>query len=327
MLVAATAGCGVRLDTPPPEPPTPDAAEQVRQEAALAAATLAAPRRSSAARGADGADGATGAADEAGAADENPGAAGADDAPAAALLEIADDARAQEAALGGVWVAWPDGAPEGVATPPVRTAPPVADPMPSDVLTLLLDGAETAREAALSVGGDDVAAVLAAVALARQDDAVDLAAALGTEAGGVPAGEPLTVEALRRRGADGPTVRVLDQARYALETMAARTGGADRERAIARVAQLQALVDAALAAGAPDDRLPAYALDAPPEGTGLDPLAAAAAGAERRLVEHWVFSLTLVGAEERPALVAAAEDAAAQVRAWGGSLPALPGVA
>lgn len=127
MLVAATAGCGVRLDTPPPEPPTPDAAEQVRQEAALAAATLAATA-TAAAGGADGADGATGAADEAGAADENPGAAGADDAPAAALLEIADDARAQEAALGGVWVAWPDGAPEGVATP--RCGPPRRWPTP-----------------------------------------------------------------------------------------------------------------------------------------------------------------------------------------------------
>src|SRR5690606_32679112 len=91
--VLALSGCGLRLDTPPPQAPMPDEAESLRQDAAAATARLL---------------GTTERTDGAGPASE-------------VLTRITRDAEAQLAALGGVWQAWPDGAPEGV-TPPEPAA-------------------------------------------------------------------------------------------------------------------------------------------------------------------------------------------------------------
>ncbi|KAE8763746.1 DUF4439 domain-containing protein, partial [Georgenia thermotolerans] len=100
-----------------------------------------------------------------------------------------------------------------------------------------------------------------------------------------------------------------------------------------RAGELQGLVDAALAAGAPDERRGAYDLGmgepapdaADPTGT-LGPEQAVAVAAERRLLAHWTSVAAAARAGQREAAVAAAEDAAEQVRAWGGQLPALPGL-
>ncbi|MFD1504188.1 DUF4439 domain-containing protein [Georgenia yuyongxinii] len=311
---ALLAGCGaVRLDTPPTLPASPDAAEVARQDEAVRAATI----------------------------EQTVLQVTADDADAGLLQEVRAHAEAHTDALGGVWVAWPEGAPEDVATPEVSTAAPTAEPTASDVLALLTAGAGSAREAALTADDDAVAAAMLAISLSRSADAADLAAATGAEAPASSAA-PLTPEALLARGADGPTVLVLDSARFALETVAARSDGGARERATARAAYLQELVDTALAAGAPDPREGAYDLSVgevgrdaaggvPGDGAATtDPALTAeqavAVAAEERLVRHWTFSLGLVGPHEREALVAAAEDAAEQVRAWGGRLPALPGI-
>lgn len=298
-LVAATAllgGCGVRLESPPPTAPVPDAVEQVRQDGAIDAATIA--RTVAEVTAAEG-------------------------EVAEILDRVAAQARTHADALGGVWVAWPDGAPEGVTTAPVSTDPPVAAPEARDVLDLLTAGAADAREASLASPDDAVAAVLASVSISRSHTAADLAAAVGEDLAPA-AGAALTPDALRARGSDGPTLLVLDQARHAFETVAARSTGATRQAAAARASHLQLLVDTALADGAPDRRPGVYAL---PDATDdLSAEQAAAVDAESRLLEHWVFSITLTGPEEREALVAAAELAAGQVRAWGGTLEDLPGL-
>ncbi|WP_448071641.1 hypothetical protein [Georgenia yuyongxinii] len=311
---ALLAGCGaVRLDTPPPRPASPDAAEVTRQDEAVRAATI----------------------------EQTVSEVTADGAVAAVLERVGAHAEAHTEVLGGVWSPWPEGAPKDVATPDVATAAPTAEPTAADVLALLTAGAAAAREAALTAGDDAAAAAMLAVSLSRSGDAADLAAATGAEAPASSAA-PLTPQALLERGADGPTVLVLDSARFALETVAARSDGTARAHAADRAAYLQGLVDAALAAGAPDTREGAYDLgvgepgrDAAGAGQGTDGEAAdpalttqqaIAVAAEDRLLRHWTFSLGLVGPDEREALIAAAEDAAAQVRDWGGRLPALPGV-
>lgn len=289
------AGCGVRLETPPPAEPVADAVEVARQDAAVDAARLATT--------------ATRAAGE--------------DRGTAELELVTQISREHLTALGGVWRAWPGGAPTDVPTTDVPTGPPVADPGPGDVLALLTDAAGRAREDALATSDEPARAVLASVAVARDRAAVRLAAALGTEAPPTAAA-PLSTDALLARGVDGPTLLVLDQARYAYETVAARSDGDRRQEAAGRADHLQQLVDAAIAAGAPDGRLAVYDL---PGATGpLSPEQAAAVDAEQRLLEHWIFSLGLAGAGARPALLDAAGYAAAQVERWGGTLPALPGL-
>lgn len=296
---ASLGGCGLRLETPPPVAPSPDTAEQLRQESAADAATLAATVSEVTAEG----------------------------ATAELLDRVGVEADAHLDALGGVWVAWPEGPPEGAVEPqPAPTTPPVPDPGVADVLDLLVDGAAQARDGVLEPAAtDDLAAVLAAVSISRAHAAADLARAGGTA---VPesSAAPLDREGLLARGADGPTLRVLDQARFAWETVAARSEGSAREAATARAAHLQALVDVAVEAGAPDERLAVYDLPGADEEAGLSAERAAVVDAESRLLEHWLFSLGLVAPEDRGALVDAAADSARRVVDAGGTLPPLPGL-
>lgn len=282
-------GCGVRLDTAPPEVPTADAAEEVRQDEAVLAQTLAR---------------------------DVPRITATDPAIATQLEVVAAQAQAHADALGGVWEPWPDGAPEDVMVPEIDA--PASPTTPEDVLDLLVSGAASAREAALTTSDAELAATLAATAIARAAAAAGLGAVLGMPVT-APDAAPLSREALLARGADGPTVLVLDSARYALETVAARSSGEVRQAMRERAVALRSLVDTALAAGAPDGRLAAYDL-------GAEDDAGAVVAAQTRLLEHWLFSLTLVAPGERSDLVAAAQDAADQVSAWGGTLCALPGL-
>ena len=319
---ALLAGCGVRLDTPPPGAPSPDAIEALRQDEAVNAATIAQTVSQITA---------------------------ADPAVSAQLQAAAADAGAHAEALGGVWVAWPEGAPTGVATPEVSTAAPVAEPGALDVLTLLRDGAASARTGALQADDDALAAALLAVSISRGQGAAGLSAALGKD-DTASAGSPLTAEDLLEHGAGGPTLLVLDSARFALETVAARSQGVARTTAAGQADHLQDLVDAAIAAGAPDERMGAYDFGAQPgdggvvdgrapaaDGAGRGAVAAAggvdltpeqtlAVAAQERLLEHWTHVAAGAGPGIREPLVAAAEDAATQVRAWGGTLPAMPGL-
>ncbi|GAA4423487.1 hypothetical protein GCM10023169_19200 [Georgenia halophila] len=298
MLVAlSSAGCGLRLDTAPPEAPNPDPAEELRQEAAARTATLAAT--------------------VGGVTDPEDGAA--------VLERVAVHADVHLDALGGVWVAWPGGAPEGATPPPPPPTAPVDDPSAADVVELLATGASEAREAAVAAPTEDLAVLLASVSLSRSRGAADLATAVGAPPV-EPAAAPMNRDTLLARGVDGPTVQVLDQARYAYEAVAARTSEVSRESAKARADHLQLLVDVAIEAGAPDARLGVYSLPGADEEAGLNAEQAAAVRAETLLLEHWLFSLGRADADLRPALLDAAAAAAARILEWGGTLPALPGL-
>ena len=297
LAALSLAGCGLRLETPPPVAPSPDAAEELRQDAAAEAAAIAGTVSEVTAEG----------------------------ATAELLTRIGAEADAHLEALGGVWVAWPDGTPEGAVAPEPAPTAAVPDPDAADVLELLTTGAADAREGAVVAPTDELAAVLAAVSLSRAHGAAEVAAATGTTAP-EPTAAPLSREALLVRGVDGPTLRVLDQARFAYETVAARSEGAAREAAAARAAHLQSLVDLAVEEGAPDERLGVYDLPGADEEAGLTAEQAAVVDAESRLLEHWVFSLGLVSPDGRGALLDAAADSARRLVDAGGTLPALPGL-
>jgi len=297
-VAVSLAGCGLRLETPPPVAPSPDAAEELRQEAAVDAATLTSTVSEVTAEG----------------------------TTAEVLDRVGSDADAHVDALGGVWVAWPEGAPEGAVPPdPVSTAPPVPDPGVADVLGLLEQGAAAAREGALEAPTDELAGMLAAVSISRAQAAGELARASGETVPETMA-TPMDRTGLLARGVDGPTLLVLDQARFAWETVGARSEGPARGAATARAEQLQSLVDVAVEAGAPDERPAVYDLPGADEEAGLSAEQAAVVDAESRLLEHWLFSLGLVGPEERGALVDAAADSAQRIVDAGGTLPALPGL-
>ncbi|TNC16727.1 DUF4439 domain-containing protein [Georgenia sp. 311] len=292
-LVAATlAGCGVRLETPPPEVPVADAAETARQEAALAAAELAVLAAAAA-------------------------TTAQDPAVAAALTAVATASGEHDAALGGVWEPWPGAGPD--ATEPPGPSPTVAETAPAatpeDVLGDLTVAADSAQAGALAQTGE-LGELLASVAISRTYLAADLAAALGTEVTTLPAA-PLPVP--EPGTLDPDTSRTLDAARYALVVAAARSTGAERGAAADRADHLAAVAGAV----APEDdrREAAYDLT----GVDAEDPAALAAAAELDVVR--VYVMLLASAQEgRAELLAAAVDAAGEARSWGAALPALPGL-
>lgn len=319
----ALGGCSLgelRLETDPPQAPVPDTAEQLRQDNAATAARIAATAGEIAAAleaelsAADpAADGDTG--DEA-----DPGAA-----LLAHVTQIEAAAAEHQAALGGIWQAWPEGAPEGSEQPPAPETAALADATPAALHDLLLESAELAWQEALSAPQGPQAAMLGAITLNRTLDAAELADVAGLDVESEPLPRsPLPVAALMARGVDGPTVAVLDQARFLYETVAARSSDGTRDNRAARADHFQLLVDAALAGGATDSRQTLYPL---PQIEGRSPNESAIITAEAALLEHAIFSLSRTGqdGELREDLLAAAADSAWRMTAAGAELPAMPG--
>lgn len=293
LLAALTlTGCGLRLETPPPEVPTADAVEQARQDAALVAAQLH---------------------DVAGAA-----AAAADVELGAVLTAVQAASTAHHEALGGVWEPWSGAGPEATAYPDAPTTPsPTPAATPQEVLDLLEQGAAAARADALDHDGE-LGRLLAAVAISRTWLAVDLGRALSVE----PERLPATPQPPPEPGAVDPqTSRALDAARYAFEVVAARSSGPQRESAVTRAEQL------ALVAGAvdpaEDEREVAY--DVTGTADAGAPERALAGAAELDVVGAYV-ALLGTAAEDRETLLDAATYAAGQARSWDTALPALPGL-
>ena len=297
---------GLRLDTPPPEHPELTVSEAARQDAALSATVLA----EAAARVAP----------------------GQPEPIAAALAEIAAESGAQVEALGGVWIAWPEGAPEGVATPsPSPTADEgVTDP--AGVLALLDVSWTAAREAATSPDATDNEVIThAALAVSRAGQAARLADALGVpapnraELGTGPAAgladEPVP-EALPEVP-DADLVVAYDSARYGLETAAARLPEPFAGLLSTRAGQVRAALEEALARGAEDRRALAY-----PSGDAAAQPDALVMGraAEESLLALVQSALPAADPERRGALVDAATTSAALVARLGGDLPPLPGI-
>ncbi|MDD9207444.1 DUF4439 domain-containing protein [Georgenia sp. 10Sc9-8] len=289
VVLLTVTGCGLRLDSAPPPPPPPDAVESVRQEAARGAVRL---QRAAEA------------------------AAPEDEAVGAALAEVAETSAAHAESLGGVWEAWPDGVPAGTDhTPSPAPAVPGAGTAEA-VLAELVASTEAAREQALTVPDADLAALLGSVVVRRTWAAVDLARALELEPG-VSAGAPYPVPALQAWQMDSRTVEALDAARYTYEVVGARSEAERRERAARRAEELRPLAEAAATQAAQDPRRGAY----PVPGDG-----SAAAAAEERVLRQWVFRVSVAPRDARPELIEAAVHTAGELRAWGGTLPPLPGI-
>lgn len=320
-VAAVLAGCGVRLESPPPDLPSPDAAETARQSAVERSLALAA----------------LGTAATAGA-----GGAGDGGTTAEALERVTTDAGAHAAALGGLW------SPPGWATPsptpgePSPTALPPAGP--ADVLAALTAAADLACTDAAVVEPADLATLLASVCLAQDDAAAGLAAALGAappmppaalagrDTPPSPAGLPDDAAAALGAAPDAAGLgRSLDAAGFALEVAAARTDASGPRTTVAdlaaahRAAARDVLQAAGVLGTAEDPRRAAY--DVERDGSGA-PLGAGSVvpAVEGDLATSWVAALGDVPPGARDAVLAEAGRAWATARAWGAPAATFPGL-
>lgn len=302
LLAAVLAGCGLRLDSPPPAVPEAGATEELRQAAARGSAGLA----------------------------ERAGAVAGEDGPGAEVAAtVEESSRAHVRALGGVWEPWPGAGPEATAHPgEAPTSAGHVAPTPGgdahDLLAALDAAADEAREQAGS-GPPELAALLGAVAVNRQWAALDLAAALEEPAAG-PAPTPETDELAALL--DGETRKRLDGARYAMEVVAARSAGGQREAAGDRAADLRSLVaDAPVGEQSGEAAYDVqHLLQDPP--AGQTPERALAAQAELDVLGTWIglMASEAPAAAGRGVLLVAARDAADRARSWGAPVPVLPGL-
>ncbi|GAA2728361.1 DUF4439 domain-containing protein [Cellulomonas aerilata] len=314
LVLSLLAGCGVRLETPPPAPLVPDVNEVARQRASADSVALEV-------------------------------LAGAPVAPADPAVDPVGAARADVAAaasahldlLGGLYDAGP-GATAGTPGPdgdrpdsPAATRGPTpAAATPDALVTALTDAASAARADTATVTDGPLARLLGSIAVSRSLAAARLAAAAGL---GAPS--PPTVDLPGERP-DGLTdadlsaiVAAEDSAGYGYEVVAAKHADEVRrragERAVAHRSRAQTWAELGEVDGTGlDPRRVAYAVPG-----GLEDPAAAAALAqslETALAAHYTSLVADVAADARPAMVDAAAEATQQAVAWGASLPALPGM-
>ncbi|MFE9235412.1 DUF4439 domain-containing protein [Cellulosimicrobium funkei] len=332
------AGCGVRLDTPPPTEPSPDTVEVLRSGAvddALAVAALVA--------------------------DVTPRVT---DPAALAVLGVAAAFAEQHVdALGGVYdsgledPAEPEGDVAGDAGTDASgtgTAAPGTDgttsdpgtrgtsteastdaagtPAPGtattdDVVTALVGAAERTGAAADASPDARLARLLASVAASEHVSAQRLAAATGSTAAPGLADPPPVDEAPGGVGAAdlATLVEAEDAAGYGYEVRAAQSEGDVRTAAVARAAQHRARAQGwALAAGTDgtpqDPRRVAYAL---PDGTDA---AALARQVESGLAQTYASLVAAAAPTSRAEAVALLADAWASAVAWGEAPVAFPGL-
>lgn len=191
---------------------------------------------------------------------------------------IAKDAEFAEAAgqwteaLGGVWVPWPEGAPEGYANP---SAPYTAS---SDVHKELIELSKAALDSSLGPVATSIG--ISSLALGATDadqcgdyELTDLARSLTT----------------------GVAVENIETARQWFEWHAATLPRGQRDAELARIDELSDLLDAQLAAGAPDDR-PVIAPE--PEGGNY------VEDSYRLLIDQLAFSATQADQAGKQAIAA-----------------------
>jgi len=330
-VVALVAGCGVRLETPPPALPSPGLDEQVRARGVADAQRLQDLASRLLAAGAQ------------------------DDGLAATLEDVAVFSARHAEELGGVWD-------PGVATP---TPTPTAGPGPTtppgvvDLLEALVAGTEHALADADAAGDGRLARLVAAVGASRADLCRRLAAAaslpvpdvaavpepgVGTDlaparepgdgdegdddASGTPEPSPSATAAGLLEGELDPLVLAHDQAGYGYEVLAARWTGAARQRAAAAATRHRALAQAwaqvAGVEGTPDDpRRVAYAL--PVLDTTKQKRALA-----RDLESAVADATSVLVAEASPGTRAVLLDglrrATADAQTWGAAPVAFPGM-
>ncbi|WP_227589828.1 DUF4439 domain-containing protein [Demequina pelophila] len=276
LLAGGATGCSLRLETPPIPLRTPSPEVQVRDAAALREQAVI-------------------------------------DAAAAATGTLAEleSATAPErlAALGGIYVEYPDSTPE----------------VPSAALAeAVLAATQGALDAALETDDASLAALLRSIALGH---------ALALDAAGLtgPGGEPVPNA---DTAVPGTTLAELARAHYALafayEAIAAAAEEDERQDALASQALHRDRGDA-LAAAAGETGLRAQLYDVPADAlTDAEARAAYAAGLERDLGDAYTRLAIEAASEDVDWLLAAAVEAAGRAadRAGGTSeVPALPGLA
>lgn len=308
----ALAGCGLRLETPPPAALTPDAVELVRSATVDDALTLAAT-----------AEAITAARAQAG----TP-----EDALTPVLVDVAAFSTRHAEQLGGVYDSGLDATP-GATPTPTATAP-AATPEPAEVATLLADAAGSARAAAVAVEDGDLARLLASVAVARSSLLTRVSAAIGVPVptSTEPAPEPgSSVEpgVVRDPATYSGLVVAEDEVGYAYEVMAAQLTDDARERARAAAARHRERGEVwARVCGVDgtsiDPRRTAYAVP-----TGLEDPAVAlelARTLEVRLTAGYASVVALAAPEERAEVVSALATSDAEATAWGAPPVAFPGL-
>lgn len=325
--VLALAGCGVRLETPPPREPVPDAVEVLR-ETAVADALLVSDQAADAAA--------------------QPGTA---PEVVAELTRVADVSQEQVDQLGGEY---DSGLSEvlGDASPspsPSATVPAA----PADVLVSLVAAASRTRSAADSIADRRLGRLLASVAASQTLSATRLAALTGSE--GPPAPVPVFPAPDEKAAATVPPIvspdpgvsvtpqpavaprglssdqlaRIVlaeDTAAYALEVRAALSEGEVREHAVARAAvhRERAQEWARLAGVAGTDQDPRRAAYETPDPAV--PTEELARGVESALATDYA---TLVGSAEagtRRILVTHLIETTLAAAAWGAEPLPFPGL-
>ncbi|GIG21862.1 hypothetical protein Cch01nite_25860 [Cellulomonas chitinilytica] len=304
LACAALAGCGVRLETPPPAEPSPDAVEQVRARTVDDALQLEA--------------------------DATALLAAAPPQPVQAVLtDVAAFSTQHAEQLGGEYVS-------GLPTPTATTTPS-APPAPT-VEALLADLAgswSTAATDADAVADADLARLVASVAVARSELAARLSAATSLP---VPqeTADDTTPAPAPSPAADGPSAADLDalalvhdQAGFGFEVVAAKLSGDQRSAATASADQHRRAggdwARAAGSAGTPQDpRRAAYTLP-----TGMDDPAVAqgtARSLETSVADTYATVVARVPAGKRAPYVDGLRRATVAARAWGATPVAFPGL-
>lgn len=338
-----TAGCGVRLDTPPPTEPSPDTVEVLRSGAvddALAVAALVAdvtPRVTDptalavlgeAATFAEQHVDALGGVYDSGL--EDPAEPEGDVAGGAGTGPAGTDASGTGTAVPGTDGTMSDpgttGTSTGTSTDAAGTPAP-GTATTDDVVTALVGAAERTGTAADASPDARLARLLASVAASEHVSAQRLAAATGsTAAAGLTEPPPVDEAPGGVGAADLATlVEAEDAAGYGYEVRAAQSEGDVRTAAVARAAEHRARAQGwALAAGTDgtpqDPRRVAYAL---PDGTDA---AALARQLESGLAQTYASLVAAAAPTSRAEAVALLADAWASAVAWGEAPVAFPGL-
>ena len=311
LLLALVAGCGVRLETPPPAALTPGVDESARQRAAADAVALGVL-----------------------AGDAGPPVDPAADPVAAARASVAAAARTHLDALGGLYDDGLD--PEARERPdrpaaspsPSPSAPPAAVP-PDAVVAALTEAAAAARADVAVVTDGGLARLLASLSVSRLLSASRLATAAGLTPPAcpdvvVPAAAPGGVRAPTSRRWSRPRTPPATRSRWSrpsTPTTCGRAPGPGRwctapaHRRGPRPAGSPGR--AWTRAGSPT-RCPAGSRTRRPRPR-WSPARDHAGGDYLALVAR-------VAPADRAALADAAAEATAQALAWGAPLPALPGM-
>jgi len=322
------AGCGVRLETPPPAEPSPDAVEVLRAGAVDDALTVAGL-----------------------VADVTPGVT--DPATLATLEEVAAFAARHVDALGGVYDSGLDDLDRpddgSTTTAPAQGADETADDAPGttdattdgptdgpgdgavttdDVVVALVEAARRTSASADASTDAGLARLLASVAASEHVSAQRLAALTGSAAADelVTTAPPVEEAPAGIGAADLATlVETEDAAGYAYEVRAAQSEDDARTAAVARAAEHRA-------------RGQAWALVAGTDGTAQDPrrvayvlpndadVAALARQVESGLAQTYASLVAMAAPASRAEAVALLVDSWASAVAWGEAPVALPGL-